>query len=617
MKSKIALFIIVFIYIISFKQYGNYKDFLQGGGDSWGYYAYLPATFIYHDLDNLQQTIAKRAEYNTYGVRKHENGYLQIEEAHAFEENTVIKYTNGVAVLYAPFFFAAHLFCQITHLYNADGYTFPYNLMIGIATLLYSLTGLWLVKKTVSNYFSDSITAIVLIVIGIGTNLYFFSVSHLGMSHPFLFALYALCLYATDRFYITQRKLFAFLIGGSAGIITLIRPNEIIILLFPLLWNVTSIETLKERFSFVRKNLKLYDLMAFVFLLCILPQLLYWKTLTGNLIFYSYTQEGFDFMHPHIKNGLFGFSNGWLSYTPIMLFAVAGLLLLPKYLKKSALPIYLFIPIFIWVIYSWWCWQYINGFGSRPMIETYPIWAFPMACFLLAIWDKIVFKTASILLLLFFLVINLFQTWQYERGLIWTEDSTWAYYKAIFLKTKSNYNAHIAYDCNETQPDTSSLQFMKVVGTLSFDDSISPDYISSVKKSGNYAFELRKGTTPAIHTTADASGEQALDYFRISCWVYCNELQYDHYKQAVLAAEFKHNDTQIRWRGVRLQTKIDNPKHLILHTGKIHQWQYVSFFVRAPHRFKTNNDELNVLAWNPENTPVIIDDIRVEWWKRK
>ncbi|MFN8295529.1 MAG: hypothetical protein U0T69_05005 [Chitinophagales bacterium] len=617
MKSKIAFLIIILIYVASFNYYSNYKDFLKGGGDSWGYYAYLPATFIYHDLDDLQQTIAKRAAYNTFGVRKHESGYLQIEEAHAFEKNTVIKYTNGVAILYAPFFFAAHIFCHNTNLYAADGYTLPYNLMIGIATLLYSLGGLWLLRKLLSRYFSNSITAIVLLAIGLGTNLYFFSVSHLGMSHPFLFALYALCLYSTDQFYITQKKIFAVLIGFSCGMVTLIRPNEIIIVLFPLLWNVTSLNSLKERLSFAAKNLRLYDLMAFVFLLCNLPQLIYWKILTGNLIFYSYTKEGFDFLHPHIKEGLFGFSNGWLSYTPIMIFAVAGLLFLPKYFKKSMLPSFLFIPVFIWVIYSWWCWQYINGFGSRPMIETYSIWAFPMACFLFAIWEKNILKLISLLLLSFFLVINLFQTWQYERGLIWTEDSNWAYYKAIFLKTRSSYDAHIAYDCNETQPDTSSLQFMKRIGTLSFDDSLSMDYISSVRKSDNYAFELRKGTTPVIHTTAVASGAQPLDYFRVSCWVYCNELQYNHYRQAVLAAEFKHNGSQIRWRSVRLQTKIDNPKHLILHNGKTGQWQYVSFFVRAPHRFKTGKDELNVLAWNPENTPIIIDDIKVEWWKKK
>ena len=59
MKSKTAFLFLVILYLISFSYYKNYRSFLQGGGDAWGYYAYLPAAFTYHDLDNLQSTISK------------------------------------------------------------------------------------------------------------------------------------------------------------------------------------------------------------------------------------------------------------------------------------------------------------------------------------------------------------------------------------------------------------------------------------------------------------------------------------------------------------------------------------------------------------------------------
>lgn len=617
MKSKIALLVIVLVYLVSFKQYTNYNDFLQGGGDSWGYYAYLPAGFIYHDLGDLQKTIAKRSAYNPSSVRKQEDAYLQIEEAHAYGQQTIIKYTNGIAILYLPFFFAAHEFCKITHLYAADGYSFPYNLMIGISTLLYSLIGLWLIRKLLVNYFSDAITAVVLIIIGIGTNLYFFSVSHLGMAHPYLFALYALCLYATHKFYTKASILYACLIGWSCGMITIIRPNELIVLLFPLLWDVFSFETFKERISFIIRNISMYLLMSLLFLLCLVPQIIYWKILTGNFFFYSYTKEGFDFLHPHLKNGLFGFANGWLTYTPVLFFAVLGLPLLSTYFKKTAVATFLFVPIFVYVIYSWWCWQYINGFGSRPMVETYAVWAFPLACFIVYIWEKPFLKWISFLLMAFLLFVNLFQTWQFEKGLIWTEDSNWAFYKAIFLKTKSNYAAHVAYDCGETQPDTAKLKLVRVLQTQTFQDSLTTDYTTTTTYSPPYAFELHEGNTPTLQFTAATSGIQAQDYIKISCRVYCNELQYDHYKQAVLTAAFTHGGNQIRWRCVRLQTKIDNKEHFILHIGKEHQWEYVYFFVRVPHRFKDAGDRLQVNVWNPGSVPIIVDDIQVELWKKK
>ncbi|HMY22228.1 MAG TPA: hypothetical protein PLL59_00090 [Chitinophagales bacterium] len=616
MKSRIAFILIVIVYFTSFFYYKSYRNFLQGGGDPWGYYAYLPALFIYDDLHDLQKTIGKRAEYNASSVRTLENAYLQIEEAHAFKHNTIIKYTNGVAILYSPFFFAAHFFCKSTNLYAADGYTLPYNIAVGFATIFYSLFGLWILRKLLSKYFSDSISAIVLMSIAIGTNLYFFSVSHLGMSHVFLFALYALCLWATDCYYHSFKTKYAIAIGLACGMITLIRPNEIIILLFPFLWNVYSIDTFRERIETIRTHVGQYVLMTLLFLIVLLPQFLYWKILSGNFIFYSYTKEGFDFLHPHIKEGILGFANGWLSYTPILFFAVIGLFFLHRNFKNSALPSFLFLPIYIWVIYSWWCWQYINGFGSRPMIETYPIWAFPMAVFFTVIGKKIGLKTLSLALVCFFIFLNIFQTWQFKAGLLWTEDSNFAHYRASFLQSKGSYNAHIAFDSREYQPDSNKLQFVKTIQTQSFDDSFSNSFNATIYKSSPYAFELKEGTTPAIQIPANTAGVQALDYFKISCWVYCPALQYDHYKQAVIAAEFVHNGAQIRWRPVRLQTKIDNPNHHLLHAGKTKQWQYISFFVRAPHRYKDERDILKVFVWNPSEVPIMVDDIQIALWKK-
>jgi hypothetical protein len=100
---------------------------------------------------------------------------------------------------------------------------------------------------------------------------------------------------------------------------------------------------------------------------------------SGNWLFYSYGNEGFDFLHPHIFDGLFCFKNGWLSYTPIMLFALIGIMLMHDKNKKILLPLLTFLAIHIYVINCWWCWHYVNGFGNRPMVETYPLLAVPFA----------------------------------------------------------------------------------------------------------------------------------------------------------------------------------------------------------------------------------------------
>lgn len=617
MKVKLVGLIILLLYIFSFQKYADYNGVIKSGGDSWGYYAYLPATLIYHDLGNLQKTIAKRSEYSPNSVTKEANGYLRIEEAHAYQKNTIIKYTNGIAILYAPFFIVAHIFCKLINLYPADGFSSPYNWAVSIASLLYALLGLYLLWRLLSRYFSQTICLITITIIAAGSNLYYFSVLNTGMSHGFLFMLYVVCLFATDSYYSSKKYKYAILIGLSCGLISLIRPNELLVILIPLLWNVFSITELKERFHFILKHLSSFGIMAVSVIAINIPQIIYWKLLSGQYFFYSYTNEGFDFLHPHIKDGLLGFANGWLVYTPVMLFSLIGLFYLPKYFIKSALFTYIILSIHVYVIYSWWCWQYINGFGSRPMVEMYALLSFPLACFFTRIWYKLILKYMLFALISFLIFLNLFQTWQFHKGLIWTEDANFAFYKALFLKTKGSSDALIAYDSGEQQPDSNRLYYKKNIYTQDFEDSISSNYITRISHSGKYVYELHNGYIPEFSLQATQSDISPLDYLKISAWVYCEQLQYNHYKQAVLIVAFKHLAKNIRWRSLRLQTKISNNEYSIWHAGKTHQWQYVYFYVQVPHRFKAEEDVLKVFAWNPSDVPIILDDIKVEHWKGK
>jgi len=56
--------------------------------DTAGYYAYLPSTFIYHDLKDMKKTEQKAQEYN--------NGF---EAFHAPNGRKITKYAIGQAVL--------------------------------------------------------------------------------------------------------------------------------------------------------------------------------------------------------------------------------------------------------------------------------------------------------------------------------------------------------------------------------------------------------------------------------------------------------------------------------------------------------------------------------------
>ena len=110
---------------------------------------------------------------------------------------------------------------------------------------------------------------------------------------------------------------------------------------------------------------------------------MYWKLQTGQYLYYSYPDDqGFFFSNPQIWNNLFSWRKGWLLYTPVMIFALAGIPLLWKQNRKFFVPVLLFVVVIIYVTSSWWDWWYGGGFGIRPYIDLYGVMAIPMAAFL-------------------------------------------------------------------------------------------------------------------------------------------------------------------------------------------------------------------------------------------
>jgi len=108
----------------------------------------------------------------------------------------------------------------------------------------------------------------------------------------------------------------------------------------------------------------------------------YWKTVTGQWLYYSYNNpgEGLDFWSPIFHEFPFSFRKGWLIYTPVMTFALAGIYLLHKQQKTGFSCIYY---LFYYLIYgfcaSWTAWWYGGGsYSQRAMLPSYVILAIPL-----------------------------------------------------------------------------------------------------------------------------------------------------------------------------------------------------------------------------------------------
>lgn len=395
--------------------------------DVISYYSYLPATFIHNDIslsfiENGEEDYSKK-----FWPRQLENG------------NYIIKTSMGMSIMYAPFFFIAHAYENLTG-NVADGYSAAYKTAISFGTLFYLLLGLLLTKKLLQKFFPPIVTAITILLIYFATNLFYYATIEPGMSHAYSFALIAAFIFFCDKWLTAQKMKHAIFLGLLTGIITLIRPSNVLIVLLIPLWGIASISDFKKRMQLLLKQWPAIGLMIIMTLLVWLPQMLYWKSQTGHFLFNSYDEQ-FFFGNFNIHKALFGFRKGWLIYTPIMILAILGIFISKKQFKNYRLSYIVFLPIFIYVTYSWWCWWYGGSYSSRPMVDIYALMAIPLAGFLDILYQKRkYFRIAFFTIFIVFTAHGYFQTIQFIRGAIHWDSMTREAYFESFLRIYPTQN---------------------------------------------------------------------------------------------------------------------------------------------------------------------------------
>jgi len=342
--------------------------------DAISYYAYLPAAFIYHDL-SLSFTEGYSGNHKfVFWPEKSQTGEY------------VIKTTMGLSGLWLPFFGAAHLAALLTGA-DAGGYSEPYRFFLLLSALFYLFIGLIYLRKILLAGVSDTVAAMVLAGFAFATNLYWYSLFQSTMSHVYSFALITAFIWYSMKWHgarsLERGAWSAVRLGLLIGLISLIRPTNAIIVIFFILYGITSGREMKTRIIGFARDYRYLIVIALIGVLVWVPQMIYWREMTGQWLYFSYgSDERFFFDHPAIIKGLFSFRKGLFIYTPLLIFAFAGIIILWKQRSPYALAITAFVPLNIYIIFSWWCWWYGGGFGQRAFIDSYALMAIPAASLL-------------------------------------------------------------------------------------------------------------------------------------------------------------------------------------------------------------------------------------------
>lgn len=402
----ISLLIVIGFLVFYGKTYKDYRgrphQFIY---DVNNYYSYLPAIFIHHDLSFSFP--------HDYWLMPTEKGTL------------VAKATYGMSAMYAPFFLIGHLQAGIRGEVQ-DGYSKSYSTWVRNGTHFYAILALFFLIKSLSYFYSRSISAITAMLIFFGTTYFYYVAGSGELTHSYLFALLCGVIYFTIKWHHTQKPGHLYLLSFILGFSVLIRPTEIVSILFPLMYGVVSKDSLKEKMSIVSRNWKQFIPAALIFALPFIPQLIYWKYYTGSFVFYSYGTDRFFFNDPKILEVLFSYRKGFLLYSPLIIFALLGFFRLRKQGQKIIIPVLFIFLIQLYLVSCWWDWWFGGCFGYRALVQHISFLAFPLAAFIHYIFTQkqLVIKGLFSIIAMGLIYLNMFQSLQFKNSIIHWDSMT-------------------------------------------------------------------------------------------------------------------------------------------------------------------------------------------------
>lgn len=588
MSNKISTISLCFCYIImiytAFIFYPKWNQTRTEATISWdvsGYYMYLPALFIYKDIKKCSFIENILTKYNP-------TPNLQQVFNYNNSGNYVMKYSSGQAIAMLPFFVVAHIYCKINPTtYPADGFSYPYQLSIGIGMFLYAILGLFFLRKILLYFFKDSTVALLLLCYVVGTNYLNYSSIDQAMTHNVLFTIYCLIIYFTIRFYYKPTLLYAVLLGSLVGFATLIRPTDIIAILIPLFWNVNSVKDIKNKFSFFQKY-KFNFLLIFIFPFLIFSiQMIYWKYVTNEWLVYSYEKQGFSWLHPHIFNYTISYNSGWLRYSPMMILPFIGTVY--YFIKgKNSYSIVLFILINFYIVTAWDIWDY----GGRAMVQSYPVLAFPF-CLLIERMQRTKWTTISLyILILLFAYLNIWWTYHAHTGNIQTSGLTKEYYWKVIGRWNSTDEDKKLLD--NPHSFNGIPKEINDIYANNFDKDTSKN---AIPENSNIKLRVNKDLQ-TINPIYINNNSNIKKWIRVSADFSCVSKEWDVWKQAQFIMEFYDNKKCIQNNFIRIHRFINESE-----TKRI--------FIDALTP-KEKWDKLKIYIWNSDgNKELYIDNMTV------
>jgi hypothetical protein len=357
-------------------------------GDGVGYYAFARAPLIEHNLDFLHDYQQANASFREN--RFDENG----QPTAAFRTRTghlENHFTVGPAILWAPFLLAAHAGVLLVRSFGsaipADGFSSPYRIAMALATALYGFLGLLISFRIARKYVDETWALLATLAIWWASSLPVYMYFNPAWSHAHSAFVVALFLWYWHETRDARSLGQWILLGALAGLmLNVYYPNLMLFAILPF-------EALREYGAAFRKAtpstptvaqlLARHAAFAVTLVLCLLPTFIAHRIIYGGIFETGYgSVSQWNWGSPYLLSVLFSSNHGMISWTPILLFAVIGLVAFWRSVPRVGGAFLLAAIAFYYFIASYPDWAGISSYGSRFFVSLTALFVLGLAVFL-------------------------------------------------------------------------------------------------------------------------------------------------------------------------------------------------------------------------------------------
>ena len=339
-------------------------------GDAIQYYAYLRSAVFDHDLDFANDY---RLLYGSAGEAT--NTWLTTRTPIGRPTNLM---SVGPAILWAPFYLVTAFLLGAARTAPLTGLEPVLQASVGLAGICYATIGSCLSYHACALLFPRTTSFWSTIVVWLAGPAVYYSLVSPTYSHATSMFAVALFVYAWLRTRESVRLRRMALLGVLGGLVTLVRWQDAVVLLLPLIEVAHAVSTRRLARAAALARVTVLGMTVGV---TVLPQLFAWQAIYGTPLLMPQGEGFMRWSQPAIVSVLFSLKHGLFSWTPALLVALVGL---PFLVNRDRLVGWPVVAVLVLTVYAnaaagdWWAGE---AFGARRFIGSGVFFAMGTAAF--------------------------------------------------------------------------------------------------------------------------------------------------------------------------------------------------------------------------------------------